>query len=449
LSIGFAPSFSERASSVSLRTKLFLDGLYTFAFRIGNIALTALLGILTARALGPHGRGIYSFPVVDAGLVSAAYAGLSTATSYFMLRRKAGRAILAPALWSAALFVIIGIPAADILARGEGAPWAAVPAILSLPGSALLFTLFGYQVGVDRARLNAWYALLNTAVLVALMLGALTLFGHTPPAAIAAWVATAILFALFILIWLVVSARRLQPGEPVGIREFFSYAVRMGAVSLVSLLNYRADVYIVAILAGPTLLGMYTLAVAAAELILAATQVTAIVSSPHIGGLASTRAAAMLTARCVRNNVLIALVTCGLLWFIAPVAIRLLYGGAFLPMIPAFRILLIGVFALSLGSPMSTYFTIRMGKPQIALLLASVSATVCIVVSVLSIRPLGMIGAALGSTLGYLLGQSLAFAAFIRMTEVPLLQMLVPRWSDVTDYVEASTSLLRRLRGIA
>jgi O-antigen/teichoic acid export membrane protein len=218
---------------------------------------------------------------------------------------------------------------------------------------------------------------------------------------------------------------------------------------LISLLNYRADVYIVATLLGAAQLGMYTLAVTAAEMLLAATQVTATVSSPKIGAMESARAAAELAARCVRHNVLIAAVTCGGLLIAAPIAIRILYGSAFSPMIPAFRILLLGVFALSLGSPMSTYFTIRMGKPQIPLQLAALSASICIVCALLLVGPYGLVGAALGSTLGYMIGQGTAIAVFMRIGRVRFANILIPRWSDVTAYADASSSLLRRLRRAA
>jgi O-antigen/teichoic acid export membrane protein len=431
--------------AVSLRAKLFADGLYTFAFRIVTMLLAAALGIVTARALGPTGRGVYALPMVSAALVTASYAGLNTATSYFMLRRGAGTSVIRPALATVMLFVAIGIPAVMLLARAEHAQWSALPAILTLPAPALLFVLYGYQVGTNRVRANSTFAMLNSALLLTLMLVALSAFGHLPRTAVAAWVAASDLFALVALVWMLRDARTLA-GRPVRLREFAAYAARVGAVSLVSLLNYRADVYVVAVFGGPRLLGMYTLAVTIAEMLLMPTQVTAVVSSPHIGGMESSRAAADLAARCVRNNVLVAFATCAVLWAIAPVAVRTLYGATFLPMIPAFRMLLAGVFALSLGSPMSTYFTIRQGRPQLPLALAGLSATICIAVSVATVKQYGMLGAAFGSTLGYVVGQGAAIFFFTRMSGVSPSSMLLPRWSDVTAYAAASGDLLRRVR---
>lgn len=433
---------------MSLRNKLFADGVYTFAFRLANMAVAALLGIITARILGPHGRGIYALPLVAASLASAAFGGLNNATTYFMLREKAGRGVLRPALWCAGAFVAAAIPVVIAIAYTTHAPWAALPAILSLPAPAILAIFYGYQVGIDRVRMNTTYAVLNTLTLMAALLLAFAVFGRNPHAAVIGWVAGTDVFAAGALIWLLRHSRDME-ATPISVRTYVGYAFRVGSVYLISLLNYRADVYIVASLGQPALLGMYTLAVTGAETLLAATQVTAVVSSPKIGSMENVDDAARLTARCVRNNVIVALVTCGSLWFVAPIAIRVLYGPAFVPMIPALRVLLIGVFALSLGSPMSTFFTIRLGKPQVPMLLAGVSAAICIAVTLLTIHQLGLVGAALGSTLGYIVGQGAAIVLFTRTSNLRLSSLLVPRWSDVTAYVYASGSLLRRLRRAA
>ncbi len=433
---------------MSLRNKLFADGLYTFIFRMANMGAAAALGILTARLLGPHGRGIYALPVVAFSVATAAFPGLTNATTYFLLRRNAGRNIVPASLKCMALFMAGAIPVIIAVAYGTHSLWAAVPAILALPAPAILGIVNGFQVGIDRVRAVTTLAVFNTLFQLAVMIAAFAVLGHQPFAAITSWVTATDLFALGALVWLLRASRSLPQGN-VSVREFVGYALRVGAVSLISLLNYRADVFIVAALGGPTLLGMYTLAVTAAEMLLAVTQVTASVSSPQIGGMASPLAAAQLTAKLVRNNVIIAAVTCALLWVLAPIAVGILYGRAFLPMIPAFRILLIGVFAMSLGSPMSTFFTIRLGKPQIPMTLAGISAVICVVVSYLLIVPLGLVGAAIGSTLGYVVGNTIAIVWFVRVGKVRPSVLLMPRWSDVTAYVLAGGALLRRLKRAA
>lgn len=426
-----------------LRDRLVADGVYTLVLRIGNMCLAAVLGIITARALGPHGRGVVALPMVDAALVTAAFAGLTSATSYFMLREHAGRAVLRAGLWSIAVFVTLGALATVVIAVIAHHPWAALPATLSLPGTAVLMLAYGYAVGTHRVRINTTLAVINTCTVLSMTLVALFIAGRTPLAAIVAWVLAGDTLAALVLVWLYRDSRRL-PSQPIALRAYASYVMRTGTISLVTLLNYRADVYIVAVFTDPAMLGMYTLAVTAAETLLTATQVSAVVTSPHVGSM-ERDAAALLTARCVRHNMLIASICCGALAFGAPFLVKALYGAAFLPMVPALRILLIGVLALSLGSPISSFFTLRLGRPEVVLVLASASAVICIVTSLVLVPRIGLAGAALASTVAYLASQGAGVLYFGVVSGIGASRLLVPERRDVGVYLAVISTLARRL----
>ena len=427
-------------SGAPLRGRLAADGIYTFALRILSMLVAASLGVLTARVLGAHGRGIYAAPMVDAGIASAGFSGLSSATSYFLLRRDCGSDIVRIVLSATAVFVAIATVVTVALAYLARSPWAAVPAVLSLPGPALLMVVTGYATGTHRIRLTTTFPAASTALLLLVMAATFATISRAPSAAIAVWVATPNLAALAMLIWMIRDARDLPKGRS-SARAFLRYSLRAGLVSLVTLLNYRADIYIVAVFCPPAMLGMYTLAVSASEALLAATQVTAVVTAPHIGSL-DERAAAELVARAVRHNVFVATLTCAALALVAPFAVRLLYGAAFAGVVPALRVLLAGVLALSLGSPMSTYFTIRQGRPEVALVLAGMSATICIVASLALVPRIGILGAAFASSSAYILGQSAALVYFARCSGIALTSMLVPRTNDIRTYVRALSTMI-------
>ncbi len=421
---------------MSLRTRLFTDGLYTFAMRVLTMLLAAALGVITARILGTHGRGIYVTPMVDAGIVTAAFTGLSSATSYFLLRHGAGRAVVRASLLVALAFIVAGAVAVCALAAIGHAFWAATAAILSLPGPAALMIATGYATGTYRVRLCAGLGSVNTAVTLVVMIVVFTLAARNATTAIAAWLIATNIVAAGVVLWVLFDARRLPAGA-ISAMHFARYALRSGLVGLVTLLNYRADVYLVAVLGTPAMLGMYTLAVSAAETLLTTTQVTAVVTAPHVGGLEE-RAAAALAARAVRHNVLIAGICCAGLAVLAPIAVQVLYGSAFMPVVPALRVLLVGVFALSLGSPMSTYFTIRLGRPEVPLILASSSALICIVASIALIPRIGLVGAALASTVAYIAGQTAAIIWFASVARIGVSAMLVPRRGDLLAYIKAA-----------
>ena len=428
---------------MALRRQLVADGVYSFSLRIVNMILAAALGILTARILGPQGRGIYALPMVEAGLVTAAFAGLTSAISFYLLREGAGRGVLRPTLLSALGFFATGTVAVLLIARGAHAMWAALPAILSLPAAIAMMVGTGYATGTRKIRLITALATGSVVLTITFMIAAFLFFGKAPWSAIGAWIAAGNVLGAAILTWVIVDSRRLPEGS-VRLRDYVWYALRSGSVNLVSLLNYRADIYIVAILADTRSLGMYTIAVAAAETLLTATQVTTIVTSPHVGSLGINEAA-QLVARCVRHNVLVAGICSATLAIVAPFAVSLLYGPAFLPMVPALRVLLIGVFALSLGGPMSNFFTLRLGRPEVALTLACLSAAICIGVSWLMIPRIGLVGAALGSTLGYVLSQTTAIIYFRIVSGISAKTMLLPKGSDFAIYAGLLTGFVKRV----
>ncbi len=422
------------SSQPSLRARLVGDGISTFATRIASMLLAAALGVLTARVLGSHGRGLYATPMVDAGLVSAGFSGLSSATSFFLLRKGAGRAIVRTAFIAAALLFVVAASAAAAFAVIGHASWAITAAVLSLPGPAMAMLAAGYATGTHRVRLTSLLGSMSVAMALVFMIGVFALGERSARGAIDAWVLSSDVLAVGFGTWVVVDSRRLAPGG-VSLREYLHFVLRAGAVGLVSLLNYRADIYIVAVLGTPSMLGMYTLGVSAAETLLAATSVTAVVTAPHIGSLGESDAA-NLTARSVRHNVIVAGICCALLAIVAPYAVKLLYGDAFMAVVPALRILLVGVFALSLGSPMSTYFTIRLGRPEVPLVLASFSAAVCIAVSIVLVPRIGLVGAALGSTVAYVGGQAAAILYFRAISGIGARAILIPRRADLLTYLQ-------------
>jgi O-antigen/teichoic acid export membrane protein len=419
------------------------DGLYTFAVRILKIVLTAGLGILTARMLGPAGRGIYALPGVEAALVASAYGGLTSATSYFLLNRKPGASFLRPVLACSALLVAAGMVAIVALTLVSGQRDAALPAIVVLPSLALISIASGYAVGVKQVRYSTTLAALQTIFTILAMLVGFFVIAKTPGIAITAWICGTSATGAIALAYIVLHARRhLQGTDTIGFREYWRFSLKVCVVNVVSLLNYRADLYIVALFLTPAALGMYSIAVAGAESLLVPTQVSALVTSPHIGSL-DVRTAAALTARCVRHNLLVAVAVCGLLYVFAGPIVQLLYGQSFMPLVPAFDVLLVGVFALSLSSPLSSYFTLKLGRPQVALVLASLSAVVCIATTLVLLPSLGMVGAAIGSTAGYVAGQGTALWYFARSASIGFREMLVPRTGDLAVYTSFVSQVLR------
>jgi O-antigen/teichoic acid export membrane protein len=219
-------------------------------------------------------------------------------------------------------------------------------------------------------------------------------------------------------------------------------------VNFVALLNYRIDVYVVATFASAGALGIYTVAVSGAESLGVLTQVASIVTAPHIGSLGREEAAE-LTARAMRSNFALALLAAGVLYFVATPLITVLYGHAFAPAAVAFRILLIGVIALSNGGIVSSFFTLQLGNPNVPLRIASLGAGVCLIISLILVPRIGIVGAAIATSVAYVLSQVVVLLVFYRSSGIPLRKMLFPNPSDIVSYRKLAALIVGRVKNLA
>jgi hypothetical protein len=186
-------------------------------------------------------------------------------------------------------------------------------------------------------------------------------------------------------------------------------------------------------------------AIAGAEALGVLTQVVQQVTMPRIGAL-ETSEAARFVARCTRATLLPVVLLTVLAALVLPLLVRLLYGTPFLAAVPALRILLIGVAALYVGSLITNYFTLNLGRPQLSLGVAGVSAAICIVLSLVLVPRVGIIGGAIASSVAYLTGQVIALAVFWKLSSIGIAQTLLPQLKDLASLYEAFRRALTRER---
>jgi O-antigen/teichoic acid export membrane protein len=411
---------------------LFADGFQILIVRLVNLVCAAGISIFVSRMLGPDGRGTYVVPGMLAGFVATVFAGLTTTVASSMLKDRSGAGAIRAALAAAVPMIITGIVVVMAVTLATHQLWAAPYAAIVLPFMALSAIVNGFGYGIKNPRLVTLFTLAtNIAIFVGLAAG-LLLIGRTANIAIQMWFAANVLIGI-VAIGVVVWNSRRMASEPVATWSFFTYAARIGAIGLVSILNYRIDLYMVAFFTSHSDLGFYSTAVSAAETLLVAAQVGSIVTVPHIGSLASGEAA-YLTARCVRNNFAFITILCIAAALVAPFAVQLLFGAAFIPAVAPLRVLLIGIIPMSAASIISSYYTLNAKKPQYPLVIAGTSALICGAISLILIPRIGIIGAAIGTTVSYVLTVIASMILFSFQTRVPFSQVAFVQLEDLRGY---------------
>lgn len=411
----------------------------------GNLILL-LTGILTARILGPEGKGLYVMALlVPTLVVNALTLGIGNAGAYYIARRErdvatvigTSLAIVLPAGLVCTLafewLQVLGLwdsPAISLIAV---AAWS-IPPILGF--SMLRHAMLGMQ---RYGTFNVLNILERGSVLLCLLGGFLARGADVRLFCLLFVIASYASFLVAaVLGWLAAGRRwRVDAGYA---RQALHYGLRGHVGWLAELLNYRLDMLLVHALAGARELGIYSAAVSLAETLWILSTCISVVLMPRLASArqestATTAVACRLTLPITLLGAVVLAVTAGPL-------LRVLYGPLFAPSLQPLWLLLPGVVALSVVKILSADFGAR-NRPGIVSMVSWISLGATIALDVLLIPGFAASGAAVASSAAYTLSTIVAVAFYRRLTGTPAVDLLVPRRSD-TDLLLGS---LRRLAG--
>jgi len=418
--------------SPSSSTTLAHDSMRTFIARLIALVLSVATGIITAKWLGPAGKGVYSGTLMLVSLVMIAPAGIGTAITYELTKQRKSLSDLLPSM-GALLLWICGFAwvGAFIWALFRG--WSPVLTIFvaAVPCSVVLAWQGGLYIGIGRIRnLNVQSVLLALATLVAVML-AVILFHGGAIAALAAWV-VCMYGAAIVVVWHALKLGRRSIKEPLA--PTMRGLVRFGGLSSVNLLlgtiNYRIDSIILISIMGVASFGIYSIAVNFGELLFVLTRpITAAVTRDI--GIRDAMGSALITAKVIRTCAAIAAAASVIALVFGPWAIDTVYGTRFHDAAAPLRILVPGIVAFSTAGTFAAFFIVQAGRPLIISLINVAMIVVQAGMCFALVPRFGMSGAALASTITYVAGALMNTAWFCRITGVRFWDVWILRLSDV------------------
>jgi O-antigen/teichoic acid export membrane protein len=325
---------------------------------IGAQVAMAVAGVVAARELGPAGRGVVtavvSWPIVIGHL---SLVGLNTAASVRVAR--GGRSSLSGALASAAvhsavvggtvtLIAILLIPP-TLSHLGQDASGLATWALATIPTIVLADILMSVNVALGRLAVANWCRVIGPVLLLAGTLLLAVRNAVTPERVVAITIASwlvSLLCAAIGLPW-----RRIA----LSVRELLA-DLRFGAkahlASLVGIANVRLDLVLMSVFVSASQVGYYGVANNMMMPVTSLAAAAAILITPRIAGMPSADrhpgiAPAQLHSirQDARRYVLISVVGAALLAALAPVAVPLVFGPAFQPVVVLVWVLIPGYIA--------------------------------------------------------------------------------------------------------
>lgn len=424
----------------------------TVGTNFGLAAFALVTGSLVARLLGPEGRGeLAAIQTWAAFLALLASLGLPDAVVYFTGRTPAkGATYLTSAvvamLLSVVPFALAGYLLMPVLLKAQSATVTAIArwylvAFIFLMATAgmLLHPLRGRN---DFAVWNLLRIIPAAAWMVVLIVVWLT--GQVTPAAVAAGYLVS-LVAVGLITFCVLRHR--VPGPYALETDLWPPMLRYGLPSALSalpqMLNLRLDQMLMAAFLPASLLGYYAIAVAWSAVISPIMQGIGAVLFPRVTIEDSSAEQIEVLGRGTRLGVLVAIVLSVVLLPVTPLGVRLIFGRAYVPAVPAALILVIagGISGVNLILEEGLR---GLGHTKAVLWGESTGLVATALGLALLLRPLLINGAAIASLLGYGVTLVALMVWLARLTRRPWLFFLYPVVADLRVTHTRVTAFFKR-----
>jgi len=416
----------------------------TFSSQILILALGLVTSIILARVLGPTGKGIYALTIlIPAVMLKLGSLGVEAANVYFVGSKKYGVKDIASNSLLIAFFIglilillfwgvfHLGI-FQNFLNSNQINPFYLWLVVLTIPFSLLFGFLINIFLGreeiVKYNKINIFQTALGLlAIIIFLLILKQGVFG-----AVLSNILTTAVAALLVIILI----KRIAPFSIKIRRDLLKDSTKYGLKAyfgnLAQFLNYRLDMFLVAVFLAPAAVGFYSIAVGIAEKLWMLPGSIATVLFPRISSLKDTQAN-NLTPRISRHSFFIIFILSLLLAILSKPLIRILFGTAFLPSAIPLLILLPGIIALGGAKTLMADLAGR-GKPQFGAYAAFVSLAVNIPLNLYLIPKWGISGAAFASSVAYIVATLIVIIAFIKISKKSWTDVLFIKKSDFKYY---------------
>jgi O-antigen/teichoic acid export membrane protein len=437
------------ASLLRRRRSPVVNVVATYGTNVAGSVLGLVNVLIVARALGPDGRGSVAFVLTMAMLVSQlSNLGVQTAVMNFggaerrLLPKLAGTSIALSLVLSALAVGVVAALVELFPAVGghvdAGTRWIALGCVPALVLSYYLYmlVLVEYRFAIGNAVL-----LIAPVASVAANAGLASAGVLTVRAAVVSWAAGQLL-GLLLLVWYVHRrlggfgrADRRLAGRMIG----FGIKTHAGQIGMVG--NYRLDQWLLGSISGARALGLYSVAVAWAEVLFFLPNALATVQRPDL--VRADRAEASRQASIgFRAGAVLTLVSAVVMIGAAPFLCVTVFGSAFEGSVRDLRILALGAFGIAAIKQLGAALTSQ-NRPllETAGILAAFAVTA--VTDILLIPSHADLGASIASTVSYSAGGLAMAVLFVRaLGGRP--SDLVPRRSDLRWCWAAIRSRTRR-----
>jgi O-antigen/teichoic acid export membrane protein len=427
--------------------------LQTFASQVIQSAASITTGILIARGLGPAGQGRYALFAAALGLV-ATFAAAGQFEGHVLTSagdRSWGRVLLTRSLIQTVAAVTLTILTQRFWRQALGLQAnesLAILIVLVLLAEVLALLFRGINLGQHHIVAYNITTLTQRLCFFAIVATLTAAHRVNLQTVLAAWLASATANVVLGGLWIWQRSGRTN-ALWAGVRNGWQGSLSRGFKALVTisltLVLVRTDIYMIGPMLGVDAVGQVSVASTLAEYLW---YIPSILGSVLFAAVAANRGQETVAKICRASRTVVAvLVPVGLaLAFGGRWLVPFIYGRAYVQAGTLFVLLLPGMLAISLHLVVDAYFT-GTGFPPITYLSAAGAVAVKVLFNLALVPTIGLPGAAVATSVAYVLLLVVKVTAFRRATGVGLMALVRPTWRDIAYNIKLARAWIPTVTG--
>jgi O-antigen/teichoic acid export membrane protein len=228
------------------------------------------------------------------------------------------------------------------------------------------------------------------------------------------------------------------------IKSFIGYGTKSYIQILAGHLIYQVDLYILAYLLDAKQVAFYGIAVGMATLLWYIPNTVGVVLFPTLSSVDNEKEIHLFSTQVCRHTLLITSLGAIILGLVGKYLILFFYGAEYANSVNAMLLLLPGIVVMSVYKVLTRNFSSR-NRQQVSIMAASTALVANISLNFVLIPNYGIEGAALASTISYILAGAILVGKVKMESNIPLRKILLVDASDIKLYVEAITKFLKNI----
>ncbi len=429
--------------------RLLQDIVSVLSTRAAWTVMGMITGVILARKLGPHDRGILALVLLLPSTVTTlAKLGMSQSNVYFINRRgeppervasnTAAIALSVGGLAAAIVWSLQGVLLKSVLREVE--PWALALALVRVPLLLLDNHLYGVLQATGRFNLYNLRLVLSETLRMLLVIAALLVLKLGLFAAVI--IETGV--TAINVCWLVLATQRHIPFRPRFHRDLlapqFAFGLKSYVQTLTAHLLLRIDVYMVSYFLGASETAFYSLALRFTEMVLEIPQAVGLVLYPRLAALPREEIYNLTAQACRRTLLLSALGALGI-GILGPYVIVLWYGRPYAPAGAPLPWAAVGVMAMSAYVILTRAFTSQ-NRQQVNIATGLLALASNIALNLFLIPRLGIVGAAMATAISYSLATAVLMGVYLAASGSSLGEVLIATREDIQFFAGAAWRVL-------